>query len=223
MVPCTVQVKSGTEYRTDWTISRQINTMFSTGGFLTLTTLVSVISGFAINLTDIEVNDETTKNITGPLLLNLFDSFTNLTVGVDHLFDEFQEGFEDIRPSNYSDLEDSNITDNTPTPLSGSSVVVGLFDTLRDITGNVGDVVTDLGAGLADKRQDVVEAAHHVGGHVDSKVGGSWLYRFLTTNHFQIVTVGSGLFSFAQTIFQRTKDLSDTIASTIHRRTKWQE
>ena len=146
--------------------------MYFTGEFFTLTTVVSVVGGFAINLTDIEVNDETSKNITGPLLLNLFDSFTNLTEGVDVLFDEFQEGFEDIRPSNYSDFEEENVTDSNPTPLSGSSVVVGLFDTLRDITEDVGDVVTDLGAGLTDKRQDVIEAAHHV----DNKVGGASQY-----------------------------------------------
>ena len=133
------------------------------------TAVVSVISAFAINLTDIEVNEENTRNITGPILLNLFDSLTNLTEGVDILFDEFEDGFEDIRPSNYSDLEENNNTDNTPTPLSGSSVVVGLFDALRDITEDVGDVVTDLGAGLTDKRPDVIEAAHHV----DNKVGGA--------------------------------------------------
>ena len=148
--------------------------MYFTGEFFTLTTVVSVVGGFAINLTDIEVNDETSKNITGPLLLNLFDSLTNLTVDVDGLFDEFQEGFEDIRPANYSDLEEKNVTDNTPVPLTGSSIVVGLFDTLRDITEDVGDVVTDLGAGLTDKRQDVIEAAHHV----DNKVGGTSKYSF---------------------------------------------
>ena len=147
--------------------------MHLTGKFFTLTTVVSVISGFAINLTDIEVNDDTTRNITGPLLLNLFDSLTNLTGDVDTLFDEFEEGFEDIRPSNYSDLEENNSTDNTP--LSGSSVVVGLFDTLRDLTEDVGDVVTDLETGLIDRRQDVIEAAHHV----DNKVGGFLKYRFL--------------------------------------------
>ena len=192
--------------------------MYFTGEFFTLT----VVGGFAINLTDIEVNDETSKNITGPLLLNLFDSFTNLTVDVDGLFDEFQEGFEDIRPANYSDLEEKNITDNTPVPLTGSSIVVGLFDTLRDITGDVGDVVTDLGAGLTDKRQDVIEAAHHV----DNKVGATYFtvqFCFLSRNNFQLVTVGSGLFSFAQSVFQGTKDFTETIASTIRRRTKWQE
>ena len=143
--------------------------MYFTGELFTLlTTLVSIISGFAINLTDIEVNDETDKNITGPLLIDLFDSLTNLTAGVDILFDEFEEGFEDIRPSNYSDLEENNITDSSPTPASGSSLVVGLFDTLRDITGDVGDFVTNLGAGLTEKRPGVIEAAHHV----DNKVGG---------------------------------------------------
>ena len=147
--------------------------MHLTGKFFTLTTVVSVVSGFAINLTDIEVNDDTTRNITGPLLLNLFDSLTNLTGDVDTLFDEFEEGFEDIRPSNYSDLEENNSTDNTP--LSGSSVVVGLFDTLRDLTEDVGDVVTDLGTGLIDRRKDVIEAAHHV----DNKVRGFLKYRFL--------------------------------------------
>ena len=195
--------------------------MYFTGEFFTLTTVVSVVGGFAINLTDIEVNDETSKNITGPLLLNLVDSLTNLTVEVDGLFDEFQEGFEDIRPANYSDLEEKNITDNTPLPLTGSSIVVGLFDTLRDITGDVGDVVTDLGAGLTDKRPDVIEAAHHI----DNKVGGASQYSccFLSRNNFQLVTVGSGLFSFAQSLFQGTKDFTETIASTIRRRTKWQE
>ena len=156
--------------------------MYFRGELFTLLTsaVVSVISGFAINLTDIEVNEETTKNITGPLLLNLFDSLTNLTEGVDILFDEFEDGFEDIRPSNYSDLEENNTTDNTSTPLSGSSVVVGLFDALRDITGDVGDVVTDLGAGLTDKRPGVIEAAHHV----DNKVGEELPSQFFIHQQF---------------------------------------
>merc|ERR1711874_654533 len=169
--------------------------------FLLLGTIVSVTTGFSINLTDIEVNDDNAKNITGPVLLNLFDSITNITMDIDGLFEEFEEGFEDIRHSNQSEKE--NTTEVGGDSLSGSSIVVNIFDTLRDLTEDVGDVVTDVGAGLAEKRPEFIEVTHDV----DSK----------------LTTFGSGLFGFAQSIFQGTQDFTEMIVSNIHRRTKWQE
>ena len=121
-------------------------------------------TGFSINLTDIEVNDDNAKNITGPVLLNLFDSITNITMDIDGLFEEFEEGFEDIRHSNQSEKE--NTTEVGGDSLSGSSIVVNIFDTLRDLTEDVGDVVTHVGAGLAEKRPEFIEVTHDV----DSKV-----------------------------------------------------
>ena len=128
--------------------------------FISTLTLLSVTNGFSIDLNDNELNDGTTKNVTGPLFLNIFDSISNLTMDIDVLFDEFQEGFEDIKAANSS--EEENTTEVDDDVLNGSSIVVGLFDTLRDITEDVGDVVTDVGEGLADKRPEFIEVTQEV-------------------------------------------------------------
>ena len=128
--------------------------------FISTLTLLSVTNGFSIDLNDNELNDGTTKNVTGPLFLNIFDSISNLTMDIDVLFDEFQEGFEDIKAANSS--EEENTTEVDDDVLNGSSIVVGLFDTLRDITEDVGDVVTDVGEGLVDKRPEFIEVTQEV-------------------------------------------------------------
>ena len=128
--------------------------------FISTLTLLSVTNGFSIDLNDNELNDGTTKNVTGPLFLNIFDSISNLTMDIDVLFDEFQEGFDDIKAANSS--EEENTTEVDDDALNGSSIVVGLFDTLRDITEDVGDVVTDVGEGLADKRPEFIEVTQEV-------------------------------------------------------------
>ena len=129
--------------------------------FISTLTLLSVTNGFTIDLNDNELNDGNTKNVTGPLFLNIFDSISNLTMDIDVLFDEFQEGFEDIKAANSSE-EEENTTEVDDDALNGSSIVVGLFDTLRDITEDVGDVVTDVGEGLADKRPEFIEVTQEV-------------------------------------------------------------
>ena len=128
--------------------------------FIFTLSLISVTNGFSIDLNDNELNDGTTKNVTGPLFLNIFDSISNLTMDIDVLFDEFQEGFDDIKAANSS--EEENTTEVDDDVLNGSSIVVGLFDTLRDITEDVGDVVTDVGEGLADKRPEFIEVTQEV-------------------------------------------------------------
>ena len=128
--------------------------------FISTLTLLSVTNGFSIDLNENELNDGTTKNVTGPLFLNIFDSISNLTMDIDVLFDEFQEGFDDIKASNSS--EEENTTEVDDDALNGSGIVVGIFDTLRDITEDVGDVVTDVGEGLADKRPEFIEVTQEV-------------------------------------------------------------
>ena len=128
--------------------------------FISTLTLLSVTNGFSIDLNENELNDGTTKNVTGPLFLNIFDSISNLTMDIDVLFDEFQEGFDDIKASNSS--EEENTTEVDDDALNGSGIVVGIFDTLRDITENVGDVVTDVGEGLVDKRPEFIEVTQEV-------------------------------------------------------------
>ena len=128
--------------------------------FISTLTLLSVTNGFSIDLNENELNDGTTKNVTGPLFLNIFDSISNLTMDIDVLFDEFQEGFDDIKAANSS--EEENTTEVDDDALNGSAVVVGIFDTLRDITEDVGDVVTDVGEGLVDKRPEFIEVTQEV-------------------------------------------------------------
>merc|ERR1712062_504951 len=86
--------------------------------------------------------EEDSGGLTQDTILGVFDTVTGLTYGLGGLFQQFEEGFEQIRPQSdttvtnkvyYNDEEEEEEDINL-----GSSAVVGLFDSLRNINRHVG-------------------------------------------------------------------------------------
>merc|ERR1711892_645243 len=129
-----------------------------------------VIGGVGALAVDNETNVEdgnstsngTDLSIRGGIV-GLFDTITDLTKGVGGLFGQFEEGFHKIQPVNNTKVVEANTTSNTTEPQShGSSIIVGLFKTLKDLTKDVSTLVGGVEEELTNRRQDVVDLAEHV-------------------------------------------------------------
>merc|ERR1712183_352870 len=103
-------------------------------------------------------------------IVGLFDTITGITKEVGGLFGQFEDGFTKIKPENTSDVEIFNTTtgDVNKTESHGSNLVVGLFDTLKDLTKDVGKLVGGVQAELSNRRPEVVKLAGHVEEEVQS-------------------------------------------------------
>merc|ERR1711892_1074596 len=129
-----------------------------------------VISGVGALAVDNETNVEdgnstsngTDLSIRGGIV-GLFDTITDLTKGVGGLFGQFEEGFHKIQPVNNTKVVEANTTSNTTEPQShGSSIIVGLFKTLKGLTKDVSTLVGGVEDELTNRRQDVVDLAEQV-------------------------------------------------------------
>merc|ERR1712061_402633 len=110
---------------------------------------------------------EDDSGLTQDTILGVFDTVTGLTYGLGGLFQQFEDGFEKIRPQSDTSVtnkvflneeeeeeeEDSNL---------GSSAVVGLFDSLRNLNRHVGRLVGRVGDTLNDRRDNVVRLASNL-------------------------------------------------------------
>merc|ERR1712154_704357 len=109
---------------------------------------------------------EDESGLTQDTILGVFDTVTGLTYGLGGLFQQFEEGFQKIRPQSDTTVtnkvfhnvmeeeeEDTNI---------GSSAVVGLFDSLRNLNRHVGKLVDRVGDTLTDRRDNVVRLASNL-------------------------------------------------------------
>merc|ERR1712045_727779 len=108
---------------------------------------------------------EDDSGLTQDTILGVFDTVTGLTYGLGGLFQQFEDGFEKIRPQSDTSFtnkvflneeeeeEDTNI---------GSSAVVGLFDSLRNLNRHVGKLVDRVGDTLTDRRDNVVRLASNL-------------------------------------------------------------
>merc|ERR1711997_917363 len=108
--------------------------------------------------------------LTQDTILGVFDTVTGLTYGLGGLFQQFEEGFEQIRPQSdttvtnkvyYNDEEEEEEEEEEDINL-GSSAVVGLFDSLRNINRHVGKLVGKVGDTLTDRRDNVVRLASNL-------------------------------------------------------------
>merc|ERR1711997_315372 len=86
---------------------------------------------------------EEDSGLTQDTILGVFDAVTGLTYGLGGIFQQFEDGFEKIRPqadttvtNKVFQTDEEEEEDNL-----GSSAVVGLFDSLRNINRNVGRLV----------------------------------------------------------------------------------
>ena len=119
-----------------------------------------------IDNTNVEERNSTengTDLTLGNGIVGLFDTITGLTKGVGGLFGQFEDGFKRIQPENDTKDLKSNITSNVTEPQAhGSSIIVGLFTTLKDLTKDVSKLVGGVEEELTNRRQDVVDLAEHV-------------------------------------------------------------
>merc|ERR1712183_140937 len=105
--------------------------------------------------------------LTQDTILGVFDTVTGLTYGLGGLFQQFEEGFEQIRPGSDTTVTnkvyhtDEEEEEEEETNL-GSSAVVGLFDSLRNLNRHVGKLVGRVGDTLTDRRDNVVRLASNI-------------------------------------------------------------
>jgi hypothetical protein len=140
--------------------------------------VAAVVSGCqaALLLTNSTANG--TDLSIGGGIVGLFDTITGITKGVGGLFGQFEDGFEKIQPVSESannitetKVAESNITNTetheTESETPGSSIIVGLFKTLKDLTKDVGKLVGVVEEELTNRREDVVELAEQVEDEVE--------------------------------------------------------
>jgi len=130
-----------------------------------------LIEDVNINSSDIEMGfmqKNETVETSGSVIVGLFDTITGLTKGVGGLFGQFEHGFESIRPENYTLEEESNMTSSSSNKnrTHGSNFIVGLFDSLKDLTKDVTKLVGGVEEELNNRRPDVLKLANHVKGEV---------------------------------------------------------
>merc|ERR1712223_2134903 len=131
----------------------------------------------------------------------------NNVTGAGSLFEGFEEGFQAIQPLNETDGD----SDSDSLSINGSSIVVGLFDSVRDATKNVGNLIGALETNLVDNREDIVNPANNVEENVDNKVQnlGSDVQQF-----------GNSIFTTwvqtpAQNLQQSTSNLAGNVDETV--------
>ena len=129
--------------------------------------LISSSRGLATDLTEDILAAAEENNVTvSNSIVGLFDLLTEATQGAGTLFEGFEEGFQAIQPLNETDGD----SDSDGLNINGSSIVVGLFDSVRDVTKNVGNLIGTLETNLVDNREDIVNLANNVEENVDDKV-----------------------------------------------------
>ena len=145
-------------------------------GSMTLTTIITVTTFTSLILTVTQSEafflfrnnnagaETRSTNLTQDAILGLFDTVTGLTHGIGGIFEQFEDGFERIKPKNNTILNKVYVSDEEEgddTSL-GSTAVVGLFDSLRNLNKQVGKLVGVLGHTLTDRREDVEKIATNV-------------------------------------------------------------
>merc|ERR1712012_722202 len=116
-------------------------------------------------------DEDDDSGLTQDTIVGLFDAVTGLTHGIGDVIEQFGDGFDQRRPENITTIvtwgvnatEDAEENDEESV---GSEVVVGLFDSLRMFTQNVGKLVNIVGDRLEDRRDGVVRVASEVDSQV---------------------------------------------------------
>ena len=159
--------------------------------------LISGVLGLATDLTEDILAAAEENNVTvSNSIVGLFDLLTDATQGAGTLFEGFEEGFQAIQPLNETDGD----SDSDSLSINGSSIVVGLFDSVRDVTKNVGNLIGALETNLVDNREDIVNLANNVEENVDNKVncGDSCQCQKI---YNQVQNLGSDVQQFGNSIF----------------------
>merc|ERR1712024_344266 len=109
---------------------------------------------------------EDDSGLTQDTILGVFDTVTGLTYGLGGLFQQFEDGFEKIRPQSDTSVTNKAFLNDEEEEEEeanlGSSAVVGLFDSLRNLNRHVGKLVGRVGDTLTDRRDNVVRLASNL-------------------------------------------------------------
>ena len=160
--------------------------------------LISGVVGLATDLTEDILAAAEENNVTvSNSIVGLFDLLTDATQGAGSLFEGFEEGFEAIQPLNETDGD----SDGDSLSINGSSIVVGLFDSVRDVTKNVGNLIGALETNLVDNREDIVNLANNVEENVDNKVNCGDSLCQCQKIYNQVQNLGSDVQQFGNSIF----------------------
>merc|ERR1712012_802625 len=120
----------------------------------------------SLNTTD----EDDDSGLTQDTIVGLFDAVTGLTHGIGDVIEQFGDGFDQRGPGNTTIVTKKkvNATEDVEDDEEsiGSEVVVGLFDSLRMFTQNVGKLVNIVGDRLEDRRDGVVRVASEVDSQV---------------------------------------------------------
>ena len=160
--------------------------------------LISGVVGLATDLTEDILAAAEENNVTvSNSIVGLFDLLTDATQGAGTLFEGFEEGFQAIQPLNETDGD----SDSDSLSINGSSIVVGLFDSVRDVTKNVGNLIGALETNLVDNREDIVNLANNVEENVDNKVNCGDSLCQCQKIYNQVQNLGSDVQQFGNSIF----------------------
>ena len=160
--------------------------------------LISGVVGLATDLTEDILAAAEENNVTvSNSIVGLFDLLTDATQGAGTLFEGFEEGFQAIQPLNETDGD----SDGDSLSINGSSIVVGLFDSVRDVTKNVGNLIGALETNLVDNREDIVNLANNVEENVDNKVNCGDSLCQCQKIYNQVQNLGSDVQQFGNSIF----------------------
>ena len=160
--------------------------------------LISGVVGLATDLTEDILAAAEENNVTvSNSIVGLFDLLTDATQGAGSLFEGFEEGFQAIQPLNETDGD----SDSDSLSINGSSIVVGLFDSVRDVTKNVGNLIGALETNLVDNREDIVNLANNVEENVDNKVNCGDSLCQCQKIYNQVQNLGSDVQQFGNSIF----------------------
>ena len=160
--------------------------------------LISGVVGLATDLTEDILAAAEENNVTvSNSIVGLFDLLTDATQGAGSLFEGFEEGFQAIQPLNETDGD----SDGDSLSINGSSIVVGLFDSVRDVTKNVGNLIGALETNLVDNREDIVNLANNVEENVDNKVNCGDSLCQCQKIYNQVQNLGSDVQQFGNSIF----------------------
>ena len=160
--------------------------------------LISGVLGLATDLTEDILAAAEENNVTvSNSIVGLFDLLTDATQGAGTLFEGFEEGFQAIQPLNETDGD----SDSDSLSINGSSIVVGLFDSVRDVTKNVGNLIGALETNLVDNREDIVNLANNVEENVDNKVNCGDSVCQCQKIYNQVQNLGSDVQQFGNSIF----------------------
>merc|ERR1711953_755265 len=109
---------------------------------------------------------EDDSGLTQDTIVGVFDTVTGLTYGLGGLFQQFEDGFEKIRPQSDTSVTNKVFLNDEEEEEEeanlGSSAVVGLFDSLRNLNRHVGKLVGRVGDTLTDRRDNVVRLASNL-------------------------------------------------------------